>query len=97
MTPRKRLKPAVIGRVLYIVAIQAWHRANCSYSEEFKKFPLLPMGFQRSVQGCVGRKKLEAKPVTFSRSVMVMGVFPCAQEWWFGVSFFLFPHIFCFL
>lgn len=45
------------------------------------------MGFQRSVWGSVGRKKLEAKLVTSSRSVVVMGIIPCAQEW-FWVSFF---------
>lgn len=26
--------------------------------------------------------------------MVVMGLFPCAQEWWFWVSFSLFFHIF---
>lgn len=51
------------------------------------------MGFQRSVWGYVGRRKLEAKPVASSRSGVVMGLF--SWEWWLWISFSLF--FLCFL
>lgn len=38
------------------------------------------MGFQRSVWGCVGRKRLEANPEIYSTSVLLMVVFPYAEE-----------------
>lgn len=38
------------------------------------------MGFQRSVWGCVGRKRLEANPEIHSTSVLLMVVFPYAEE-----------------
>jgi len=52
------------------------------------------MGFQRSVWDCVGRKRLEVKPAIYSRIVVLVVVFPYAEEWWFLVLFcffFLFP------
>lgn len=52
------------------------------------------MGFQRSVWGCVGRKRIEAKPAIYSRSVVLMVVFPCAEGCWFWGFFFFFPF-FC--
>lgn len=52
------------------------------------------MGFQRSVWGCVGRKRLEAKPAIYSRSVVLMVVFPYAEECWCWFFFFP-PFFFC--
>lgn len=37
------------------------------------------MGFQRSVWGCVGRKRLEANPEIPSTSVLLAAVFPYAE------------------
>lgn len=58
------------------------------------------MGFQRSVRGRVGRKRLEAKPAIYSRSVVLMVVFPYAEECWFCfycfvLFFFSFFLFFC--